>query len=145
MFVYCAKKTNRLEKKDRKGLHSRRTYLAARAGLVVPRILSCFDVFLSLSIRFKGLKKVERETRRGERREIQVHTPPDPSKSLIRSPRLVSCVVGFTVTSDWMAPLLPAPGVASCVANLTLALRLDLIHFFFFNLVNPKVFPLWFS
>lgn len=126
---------------DRKELHSRRTYLAAGAASSCP-VFSVASTYFSLSsYTVEGTEEGRERNWKGERGEIQVHTPPDPSN---KSLRLVSSVLGFTVAKDWMTFLLSAPGVAACslcwVANLTLALRFDLIHLFF-NLATPKVSP----
>jgi hypothetical protein len=129
LFVYCAEKTNRLRKRQ-KGLHSRCTYLAAGAASSCP-VFSVASTYFSLSIyTVQGTEEGRERNSKGRRGRYRYTLLLIP----LRSPRLVSSVLEFTVATDWMAPVLSVPWVASCslcwAANLSLAPRFGLIHLF---------------
>ena len=123
-FPFCLlrRKNNKLRKRQ-KGPAQEARIFGSRSGLVVPRILSCFDVFVSLRLKVPVPEAVERETRRERRwREVQ-------SRSLFKESRLVNYVLESTVSTDWMAALLSAPGVVSCsLGYYALVSAVDLIH-----------------
>ena len=120
-FYLLRRKNNKLRKRQ-KGPAQEARIFGSRSGLVVPRILSCFDVFVSLRLKVPVPEAVERETRRGE---VERGTVPIP----LKESRLVNCVLESTVSTDWMAALLSAPGVVSCsLGYYALVSAVDLIH-----------------
>ena len=138
-FYLLRRKNNKLRKRQ-KGPAQEARIFGSRSGLVVPRILSCFDVFVSLRLKVPVPEAVERETRRERRwREVQ-------SRSLFKESRLVNYVLESTVSTDWMAALLSAPGVVSCsLGYYALVSAVDLIHLFSLILPSQMFVPLQFS
>jgi len=137
-FYLLRRKNNKLRKRQ-KGPAQEARIFGSRSGLVVPRILSCFDVFVSLRLKVPVPEAVERETRRGE---VERGTVPIP----LKESRLVNCVLESTVSTDWMAALLSAPGVVSCsLGYYALVSAVDLIHLFSLILPSQMFVPLQFS
>ena len=64
----------------------------------------------------------------------------------LKESRLVNCVLESTVSTDWMAALLSAPGVVSCsLGYYALVSAVDLIHLFSLILPSQMFVPLQFS
>ena len=67
----------------------------------------------------------------------------------LKESRLVNCVLESTVSTDWMAALLSAPGVVSCsLGYYALVSAVDLIHLFSLILPSQMFVPLqfcWFA
>ena len=80
--------------------------------------------------------------RNSKGKEVERGTVPIP----LKESRLVNCVLESTVSTDWMAALLSAPGVVSCsLGYYALVSAVDLIHLFSLILPSQMFVPLQFS